>query len=64
MYIKGIVFDFNGTLFWDKHLHNKAWDIFLKQHNIILSDERKLLILHGKNIELIIEELFGTILTS
>ena len=59
----GVVFDFNGTLFWDTHLHNKAWDIFLNQHDIILSDEKKLSILHGKNNELIIKELLGSRLT-
>jgi len=60
---KGAVFDFNGTLFWDTHLHNEAWDIFLLRHEIYLSDEEKLKVLHGKNNELIIEELFGNKLT-
>lgn len=63
MKIKAAIFDFNGTLFWDTQLHNEAWDIFLKRHNIHLSDDDKLRILHGKNNELIIEELFGEKLT-
>jgi len=33
MKIKGVIFDFNGTLFWDTDLHNKAWDAFLERHN-------------------------------
>ena len=26
--MKGIIFDFNGTLFWDSQLHYDAWEIF------------------------------------
>lgn len=29
--VKGVIFDFNGVLFWDSHLHEKAWKIFSKQ---------------------------------
>lgn len=25
--IKGVVFDFSGTLFWDTACHNRAWDL-------------------------------------
>jgi beta-phosphoglucomutase-like phosphatase (HAD superfamily) len=25
-----VIFDFNGTLFWDTPLHNRAWDLFLR----------------------------------
>jgi len=64
MKISGIVFDFNGTLLWDTHLHNEAWDKFLNNHDIFLSDDEKLRILHGKNNELIIEELFKGKLSS
>lgn len=28
--MKGIIFDFNGTLFWDSHLHYEAWREFSK----------------------------------
>lgn len=28
---KGIIFDFNGTLFWDSHMHYDAWKIFSKK---------------------------------
>lgn len=41
MKIKGVIFDFNGTLFWDTTLHNKAWDIFLERHSFELSDNEK-----------------------
>lgn len=49
MTFSGVVFDFNGTLFWDTKLHNKAWDIFLTNHNLYLSDEDKFKKMHGKN---------------
>lgn len=29
--IKGVIFDFNGTLFWDSHLHYDAWIDFSKK---------------------------------
>ena len=44
---KGVIFDFNGTLFWDTALHNQAWDIFLETHGIHLSDEEKDKRMHG-----------------
>lgn len=47
--IKGVVFDFNGTLFWDTHLHNQAWDVYFKKHDICLSDRDKHKSIHGKN---------------
>ncbi|MBR6127318.1 HAD family phosphatase [bacterium] len=28
--MKGIIFDFNGTLFWDSQLHYDAWEVFSK----------------------------------
>jgi beta-phosphoglucomutase-like phosphatase (HAD superfamily) len=39
MKFKGVVFDFNGTLLWDTKYHNQAFDLFLEQHNIVLTDE-------------------------
>lgn len=58
MKIKGVVFDFNGTLFWDTRLHNKAWDIFLERHNLKLSDKEKNEKIHGKNNKDILNGLF------
>ncbi|WP_455382641.1 HAD family hydrolase [Salinispira pacifica] len=49
MSYKGVVFDFNGTLFWDTALHNRAWDIFLARHEIVLSNAEKHEHFHGKN---------------
>jgi len=58
MLFSGVIFDFNGTLFWDTKLHNRAWDIFLTRHNLSLSDEDKFRKLHGKNNKDILTGLF------
>ena len=47
--LKGVVFDFNGTLFWDTGLHNRAWDMFFEKQGICLSDGDKYEKIHGKN---------------
>jgi beta-phosphoglucomutase len=54
----GVVFDFNGTIFWDTKLHNQAWDIFLPKHNLNLTDEEKTKYLHGKTNKEIFSILF------
>lgn len=47
--LKGIIFDFNGTLFWDSRLHDKAWNEFaLKLRGRGLTAEDLLLHVHGK----------------
>lgn len=46
--IKGIIFDFNGTLLWDTPYHNKAWNIFLKNYGITLTDQEVHDNMHGK----------------
>ncbi|MCI1780014.1 MAG: HAD family phosphatase [Bacteroidales bacterium] len=58
MKIKGVIFDFNGTLFWDTRIHNEAWDIFLERHDLKLSDEEKNKIIHGKNNKDILNAIF------
>lgn len=55
-----VIFDFNGTLFWDTPLHNKAWDLFLENHDITITDEEKNRILHGKHNQEILKMLFGS----
>ena len=49
MIFKGIIFDFNGTLLWDTPFHNRAWDRFLQNHHISLTDQEKNEKIHGKN---------------
>ena len=59
MKIKGVIFDFNGTLFWDTKLHNKAWDKFLEKMGIRLTDQEKNEKIHGKNNKDILSNMFA-----
>ena len=63
-YIEGVVFDFNGTLFWDTKLHNEAWDLFLHSKNLVLTDEEKSVKIHGKTNKDILSSLFNRILSA
>lgn len=48
--LKGIIFDFNGTLLPDTPYHNKAWNVFLnKNFGIVLSDKELHDHIHGIN---------------
>lgn len=58
MVIKGVIFDFNGTLFFDTQLHNQAWDIFLERYSLNLDDEEKDRKIHGKNNADILANIF------
>lgn len=58
MGIKGVIFDFNGTLFWDTEIHNEAWDVFLEKNGKSLTDREKGEKIHGKNNKDIISNLF------
>lgn len=60
---KGVIFDFNGTLLWDTHLQNLAWDYFFSQHDIQLTDEEKHQRIQGKQNRDIMMDLFGNNLT-
>ena len=58
---RGVIFDFNGTLFWDTKLHNEAWDIFLNKYNLHFTNEDMFQKIHGKNNKDILIDLFGNI---
>jgi beta-phosphoglucomutase-like phosphatase (HAD superfamily) len=64
MPIKHVIFDFNGTLFWDTPYHSQAWDIFLKNHQLSLTDEEKAHRIHGKSNEDIVKLIFDRSLSS
>jgi len=63
MKFKAAIFDFNGTLFWDTPLHNKAWDIFLEKFGIQLNDKEKNEIIHGRTTPDILKTLFDRKMT-
>lgn len=60
---KGVIFDFNGTLLWDTHLQNLAWDYFFSLHDIQLTDEEKHQRIQGKQNRDIMMDLFDHNLT-
>lgn len=45
----GVIFDFNGTLFWDSEYQEISWDKYLETHNIYLSTAQKKEYIHGRN---------------
>ena len=55
---QGVVFDFNGTLYWDTELQNRSWDEFLNRYGFKLSEEEKLTWIHGINATDTFEYLF------
>lgn len=63
MHFKGFIFDFNGTLFWDTPLHNKAWSLFLEKHGYSLSDDEMAHVIHGKMNKDILPAIFQTALS-
>lgn len=55
---KGVIFDFNGTLFWDSAYQESSWDNYLKAHNIYLTTVQKKEYIHGRNGKDTLEFLF------
>lgn len=58
--MKGMIFDFNGTLFWDSVLHYKAWKLFSKYiRGKEFSDEEMRIHMFGHTNEDIIKYALG-----
>lgn len=56
----GIIFDFNGTLFFDSDKHEEAWRIFSKKlRGNSLNDEELQNLMHGRTNKSLIEYLLG-----
>ncbi len=45
----GVVFDFNGTLFWDTEYQERSWDTYLAKWGVELTKEEKMTHIHGRN---------------
>jgi len=54
----GVIFDFNGTLFWDSEYQESSWDKYLETHNIKLTLAQKKEYIHGRNGKDTLEYLF------
>lgn len=56
----GVIFDFNGVLLWDNHLHEEAWRRFSKRlRGYPLTDEEMKLAVHGRVNRDIFEYVLG-----
>ena len=49
MSTRAVIFDFNGTLFWDTEYQETSWDQYLEKHGISLTDDQKREYIHGRN---------------
>ena len=58
--MKGIIFDFNGVLWWDSHLQEQAWRQFSAEiRDWPLSEEEVAVHVHGRNNQHTLEYLAG-----
>ncbi len=60
----GVVFDFNGTLFWDTEYQERSWDTYLAKWGVELTKEEKLEHIHGRNGKDTFEYIFKRALDS
>ncbi|MPQ44602.1 HAD family hydrolase [Clostridium tarantellae] len=60
MVYSGVIFDFNGTLFWDSEKHDIAWKAFSKElRGCELTDGELKKYVHGRTNKLILEYIVG-----
>lgn len=65
MKYKGIIFDFNGVLLWDTHLHEKAWtDFSASLRGTPFSLDELALHVHGRPNQYILEYLLNRPISS
>jgi HAD superfamily hydrolase (TIGR01509 family) len=60
----GVIFDFNGTLYWDSAYQETSWDEYLEKHDINLTRIQKRENVHGRNGKDTFEFLFKRRLTA
>ncbi|MBN2652936.1 MAG: HAD family phosphatase [Spirochaetales bacterium] len=58
MKAKGIIFDFNGTMFWDSEYQISAWDKYLAKNKLQMTASEKEEYIHGRNCRDTFEFLF------
>lgn len=59
MIYKGVIFDFNGTVFWDTLLHNEAWDLFMNKYGIDWTVDEKMQKIMGRTNQDILQTVFN-----
>lgn len=61
---QNVIFDFNGVLLWDSHIHAKVWNEYaLMLRKIPLSNEELLLHFEGRSVKVCLEYLLKRDLT-
>lgn len=62
--MEAVIFDFNGVLWWDGHLQDKAWKAYSTElRGFPLSDEEMNVHVHGRNNRYTLEYLLSQALT-
>lgn len=59
--MNGIIFDFNGTMVFDSHLHEQAWVQLIRKYNKETSDDEIIDYIHGRTNAQIIPHFIGTV---
>jgi len=59
--IKGVIFDFNGTMVFDGHLHEQAWVEMIQKHNDNVTEQEIIDYIHGRTNNVIIEHFIGEV---
>ena len=57
----GIIFDFNGTMVFDSHLHEQAWVHMIQKHKPELSEEEIIDYIHGRTNDVILNHFIGNL---
>lgn len=57
--MRGILFDFNGTMVFDGEFHKEAWDVFSKKYRGVKMSEKEMARAHGQTNSQIIRMLLG-----
>jgi len=60
MQFKGIIFDFNGVLWWDSHLQEQSWNQFAREiRGVSLSAAETAIRVHGRTNRYTLEYLLN-----
>lgn len=57
--VKGVIFDFNGTMVFDGHLHERAWVEMIHKHNEAIGAEEIIDFIHGRTNDVILRHFIG-----
>lgn len=58
---KGVIFDFNGTMVFDGHLHERAWVDMIQKHNDQVTEQEVKDYIHGRTNDKTIRHFIGDV---